>query len=66
MGTTEEVGKAVVFLASEETGGYITGVSLTIEGGLFLPGMPEVQPEPGAVYRGWTYFKPRTGEEWEI
>ncbi len=66
MGTTEEVGRAVLFLASEETGGYITGVSLTIDGGLFLPGMPEARPELGAEYRGWTYFKPRSGEEWRI
>lgn len=66
MGSTREVGEAVVFLASEEKAGYITGANIVIDGGLFLPGMPEERPEPGAEYRGWTYHKPRTGEEWEI
>lgn len=65
VGRTDEVGEAVAFLASEKAA-YITGIALNIDGGLFLPGMPETRPEPGCEYRGWTYFRPRTGEEWDI
>jgi len=65
VGYPSEVGEAVAFLASEKAA-YITGISLNIDGGLFLPGMPETRPEPGCEYRGWTYFKPRDGKEWNI
>ncbi len=48
-GLPEDIGHAVVFLASEEAS-YITGTTLKIEGGLTLPGMPE-RPEGQA--KGW-------------
>ncbi len=40
VGTPEDIGNAVAFLASEKAS-YITGVTLRIDGGLILPGMPE-------------------------
>lgn len=39
-GTPEDIGNAVVFLASEKAS-YITGISLVIDGGLSLPGLAE-------------------------
>lgn len=48
-GLPEDIGKAVVFLASDKAS-YITGVTLRIDGGLILPGMPEDPDLPGA---GW-------------
>ena len=39
-GTPREVGEAVAYLASDAAG-YITGVSLRLDGGLILPGSPE-------------------------
>lgn len=43
VGTPADVGEAVAFLASPEAA-YITGVTLRIDGGLILPGMPESGP----------------------
>lgn len=40
VGTPEDVGNAVAFLASPEAA-YITGITLRVDGGLILPGMPE-------------------------
>ncbi len=37
---TEDIANAVVFLSSDKAS-YITGVTLRIDGGLILPGMPE-------------------------
>ena len=39
-GTPEDIGNAVAFLTSDEAS-YITGVTLRVDGGLILPGMPE-------------------------
>lgn len=39
-GTPEDVANAVLFLASEKAS-YITGVTLRVDDGLILPGMPE-------------------------
>ena len=39
-GTPKDIGRAVVFLASENAA-YITGEVLRVDGGLILPGMPE-------------------------
>lgn len=44
MGLPGDIAKAVAFLVSEDAD-YITGVTLRIDGGLILPGMPEVTPE---------------------
>lgn len=46
-GTPHEVGRLVEFLCSDKTE-YITGVSVRIDGGLILPGMPE-----GDSTQGW-------------
>ena len=49
-GTPEDVGHAVAWLASEKAS-YVTGVTLRVDGGLILPGMPE-HVSPDAEY-GW-------------
>jgi glucose 1-dehydrogenase len=50
MGTPEDIGNAVAWLCSDEAA-YITGLTLRVDGGLILPGMPEdVSPEAGY---GW-------------
>ena len=51
LGTPRECGYAVSYLVSEKAG-YITGVTLRIDGGLILPGMPEGDYE-NAARRGW-------------
>lgn len=40
-GYPEDIGQAVLFLADNKRAGYITGVTLKVDGGLVLPGMPE-------------------------
>ncbi len=47
-GTPREVGEAVAYLASEAAG-YVTGISLRVDGGLILPGMRE-GTEPSALW----------------
>ena len=44
MGRVEDVADAVLFLSSEKAS-YLTGITLKVEGGLTLPGMPELVPE---------------------
>lgn len=53
-GKASEVANAVAFLASEKAS-YITGVTLKVDGGLILPGMPE-DSKPEAGY-GWAQRK---------
>ena len=48
-GETDDIGHAVAFLASDKAS-YITGVTLRVDGGLIIPGMPEDPLPPG---RGW-------------
>jgi NAD(P)-dependent dehydrogenase (short-subunit alcohol dehydrogenase family) len=45
VGLPEDIGRAVAFLASEKAS-YITGVTLRVDGGLILPGMPEDSSMP--------------------
>ncbi len=52
-GTPEDIGNAVVFLASEKAS-YITGVSLVIDGGLSLPGLAETALDAES---GWGRIK---------
>jgi NAD(P)-dependent dehydrogenase (short-subunit alcohol dehydrogenase family) len=52
-GTAGDVANAVTFLLSEKSS-YITGVTLKVDGGLVLPGMPE-DASPAAGY-GWSDF----------
>lgn len=53
VGTPEDIGKAVAFLASDDAS-YITGVTLRVDGGLILAGMPERQA-PEDAERGWGF-----------
>ncbi len=55
VGLPEDIGNAVVFLASEKAA-YITGFTLRVDGGLILPGMPERVIED-AKDMGWGYVK---------
>jgi glucose 1-dehydrogenase len=50
VGKPSDIGQAVVWLVSEEAS-YITGVNLRVDGGLILPGMPEVIDQDNT--KGW-------------
>ena len=51
VGTPEDIGRAIAFLASDKAS-YITGITLRVDGGLILPGMPE-DSSMEASYKGW-------------
>ena len=48
-GLPSDIGNAVVFLCSDKAE-YITGITLRVDGGLILPGMPE---DAGIEGSGW-------------
>lgn len=56
-GTPEDVAGAVAFLASEKSS-YITGVTIRVDGGLILPGMPE-NPAAETNIVGWSKMRRR-------
>lgn len=60
-GTPQDMGEAVAFLASEKAA-YITGVTLRVDGGLILPGMPE-HTAPGEDPEGWSKARSDFAEE---
>jgi NAD(P)-dependent dehydrogenase (short-subunit alcohol dehydrogenase family) len=52
-GLPEDIANAVVFLSSDKAS-YITGITLRIDGGLILPGMPEgFAGQGGLAAGGW-------------
>lgn len=53
IGYPSDIADAVAFLASDDAK-YITGVTIRVDGGLILPGMPE-SPHPDANVRIWGY-----------
>ena len=50
LGTPEDVGQAVAWLVSDKAS-YVTGITLRVDGGLILPGMPE--HDPSGMAPGW-------------
>ncbi|MDN5277914.1 MAG: hypothetical protein PWR01_1879, partial [Clostridiales bacterium] len=55
MGTPEDIGYAVAWLVSDKAS-YITGITLRVDGGLILPGMPE-EKDAERIYEGWGRLK---------
>ena len=51
-GTPEDVGEAVAYIASDEAG-YVTGITLRVDGGLILPGLMEGQDAIPWVRPAW-------------
>ena len=51
VGLPEDIGNAIAFLASDKAS-YITGVTLRVDGGLILPGMPE-DTSMASSKKGW-------------
>ena len=53
LGRPADIANAVGFLVSEEAG-YITGITLKVEAGMSLPGMPESK-DPADNVRVWGF-----------
>ncbi len=65
LGNVDDIGQAVVFLASPKAS-YITGISLRVDGGLVLPGMPESSPTPEESDKGWGYVHMKSEKEIDL
>ncbi|MDD3867744.1 MAG: SDR family oxidoreductase, partial [Eubacteriales bacterium] len=64
IGTPEDMGEAVAWLASDKAS-YITGVTLRLDGGLILAGMPEwidADDDESVERYGWGYVHPKEDE----
>ena len=64
LGRPEEIGNAVLWLASEEAA-YITGATLVVDGGLVLPGMTDITVEKDESVYGWCTQKRLSDEQME-
>ena len=62
-GVPDDIAQAVLYLVSDNAS-YVTGAELMIDGGLSIPGFPEVVGAPGTDSFTWGHIKKRSEWTW--